>query len=217
MTDSRLNAAMEYANTQFVRESPAMQQMRNAGEALRPRMQMSAYEASLVAWLIAQQGAMRILEIGTLAGLSALSIGQKLASGATLVTLEKDAQAAALARTHIAQYNGQGKIELVECNALEWMADYSGELFDALVIDGEKKSYMLMLSAALPHLKKGALILVDNSLLFGAMIGDAQAVAVSAAAFEAMQQLHATLADKTRFDSVLLPTPEGLIAAIKKE
>lgn len=217
MTDARLNAAMEYANTQFVRESPQMQQMRSAGEALRPHMQMSAYEASLVAWLIAQHKAMRILEIGTLAGLSAMTIGQKLASGATLVTLEKDAEAAALARTHIAQYNGQGKIELVEGNALVWLENYHGEPFDALLIDGEKKSYMMMLMAALPHLKKGALILVDNSLLFGAMLGNAQGVAVSSAAYEAMQQLHATLADKTRFDSILLPTPEGLIAAIKKE
>lgn len=216
MTDLRLNAAMEYADTHFVRESPAMQQMRQAGEKLRPGMQMSAYEGALVAWLIARHGAKRILEIGTLAGISALTIGQKLASEATLITLEKDAEAAALARTHIAQYATPARIELVECNALEWLANYCGRPFDALVIDGEKKSYMQMLMAALPHLKKGTLILVDNSLLFGSMLGDLQVVNVSPAAFEAMQQLHATLADKTRFDSVLLPTPEGLIAAIKK-
>lgn len=217
MTQERISRAMAYAQQQFFSGFAAFDDVRQTGETLRPGMQMSSYEARLIAWLLRFSHCRHVLEIGSLVGFSAITIAQSLPQETRLVTLEKDAQASQLARAHIATHNTQRNITFVETQALDWLQTYRGALFDALILDGEKKSYAMLFDAALPHLAKGALILVDNSLLFGAMLGEPSDTPVSKSAIAAMQQLHDTLSDASRFDTMLLPTLEGLTVAVKRD
>jgi caffeoyl-CoA O-methyltransferase len=79
-------------------------------------------------------------------------------------------------------------------------------------IDAEKKGYADYLDAVLPRLKPRGWIVGDNTLLFGALSGD-HPDAASAAAIASMKRFNETLADRTRFESLLLPTPEGMTVA----
>lgn len=206
---TRSHAAIRYAESQFVREPAAWATIRTKGESLRPGMQMSAYEGALLHWLLAQHKAKRVLEIGSFMGLTALWMARALPKDGTLVTLEREAAYAACARNHVA---GDPRIRVEEGDALLWLKATQEAPFDVLFIDGEKKAYADYLEAALPHLAPGALVIADNTLLFGAMLGEEEA-RTSAAAKEAMTRFHALLADDTRFRSILLPTPEGLTLA----
>lgn len=218
MSDVRDNGREAYAAATFVTLPAWWDSVRAAGEALRPGIQLGAYEAGLVAWLLRLRGVTRVLEVGGFVGASALAMVHAV-PGATVVTLERDAKAAALAAQHFAAH-GQGRVTLLEGDALAVLASPGLQAeapFDALFIDAEKRQYPDYLEAALPLLKPGALILADNTLLFGAMAGEEPRARVSAEAKAAMTQFHAMLADRARFDAVLLPTEEGLTVAILRE
>lgn len=212
MAHDRTLALADYASPRFAPEPGSWTARRAFGESLRPGLQMSAYEGAMVAWLLRLHGARRIVEIGSFVGVSALWLASALPADGKLTTLERDAAYAAHARETLA-LTGEERVEVVEGDALTYLKQ-STETFDALFIDGEKKTYPDMLEAALPKLGAGALILADNTLLFGAVLGETPAARVSAAALDAMERFHATLADKTRFDTIILPTIEGLTVAL---
>jgi predicted O-methyltransferase YrrM len=87
----------------------------------------------------------------------------------------------------------------------------------AVFIDGEKRAYPEFLKVALPHLRAGALILADNTLLGGALLDDSSPKRVSASARASMQEFHSLLADRSRFDAMVIPTHEGLSVAIVRQ
>lgn len=208
--ENRTDATTAYAVSQFVREPHGWESVRAQGERLRPGMQMSAYEDALLSWLVGLHNAQRVLEIGSFMGLTALWMARSLPKDGVLITLEREANYAVLARENTAQ---DARIRVVETDALSWLTQCEEAPFDALFIDGEKRSYLAYLEAALPHMRKGALIVADNTLLFGAMLGTSDA-RVSKEAHAAMTRFHAALADESRFKSILLPTNEGLTVSV---
>jgi len=213
--EARHQPTTDYATAQFVREPEAWATIRARGEALRPGMQMSAYEGALLSWLVGLKQAGRVLEIGCFMGLTALWMAKALPPSGTLVTLERDAGYAQEARAHLAI---DLRIEVVETDALHWLASDEAAAkgpFDVLFIDGEKKSYAAYLEEAMRLLAPGALIIADNTLLFGAMLGQ-EGTRASKEAVAAMTRFHEMLADERRFTTTLLPTTEGLTIARKR-
>lgn len=212
MAHDRTLALAEYASPRFTPEPEGWTARRAFGESLRPGLQMSAYEGAMVAWLLRLHGARRVVEIGSFVGVSALWLASALPEDGKLTTLERDAAYAAHARETLA-LAGEKRAGIVEGDALAYLQQ-STETFDAVFIDGEKRTYPDMLEAALPKLRAGALIIADNTLLFGAVLGTVPAARVSAAALAAMERFHTILADKARFDTIILPTTEGLTVAL---
>lgn len=214
MTTDRDTALARYVQQHFVTEPERWQARRAVGESLRSGLQMSPYEAALVAWLLRLHGATHVLEVGSFVGVSALWLASALPPDGTVTTIERDATYATHARATM-QDAGETRVECVEADILDYLATCTTR-YDALFLDGEKKTYADVLNAALPHLKKGALIIADNTLLFGAMLGEAPRARVTDTQHAAMERFHTTLADTTRFDTTLLPTTEGLTVAVYK-
>jgi len=201
----------EYLAQTFVGED-AFADVRAVGEMRHPGMQVSPYEAQVLAWLTTISGAKRILEVGTFMGYSTLYMARALPKDGHITTLEKSDEHAKIAEAHCAQ---DTRINVVCTDALEWIRNYKGEKFDLIFLDAEKRQYPSYLEAALPHLNPHAWVLADNSLLWGAVSGEDPSAA-SKEATEAMRTFNATLADKTKFDGVLLTTPEGLTVARRR-
>jgi predicted O-methyltransferase YrrM len=201
----------DYLAQTFVGDDP-FAPVRAEGEKRHPGMQVSPYEAHLLAWLVTISGAKRILEVGTFMGYSALYMASALPKDGSIITLEKSDENANIAAQHVAQ---EKRIEVVCTDALAWIKNYAGETFDLIFLDAEKRHYPNYLEAVLPYLSPNAWILADNSLLWGAVSGEAPKAA-SKEATEAMRRFNALLADKTKFDGVLLTTPEGLTVARRR-
>ncbi|MFZ4124876.1 MAG: O-methyltransferase [Rickettsiales bacterium] len=201
----------EYLSSTFVGDDP-FASVRAEGEKRHPGMQVSPYEAHLLAWLVTISGAKHILEVGTFMGYSTLTMASALPKDGGIITLEKSDENAKIAAQHCAQ---DKRIEVVCADAQAWIKNYAGEKFDMIFLDAEKRQYPAYLKAALPHLNPNAWVLADNSLLWGAVSGD-DPKAASKEATEAMRKFNALLADKTKFDGVLLTTPEGLTVARRK-
>lgn len=206
-------ATMAYITRTFVREPEYIALSRAEGERRRPGMQISPYEGHLLQWLVGVSGASNILEIGTFMGTSALWMAGGLPEGGRLTSLEFEAEHAALAAAHSAASPHAARLQVVQADAHAWLAQTPpSPQWDLVFIDAEKKGYADYLEAVLPRLMPRGWVIGDNTLLFGALSGD-NPHGASAAAKASMQRFNETLADPSRFASLLLPTAEGLTVA----
>jgi len=108
---------------------------------------------------------LRVLEVGTAIGYSALHMAEALEHG-KLVTLEIDPARAATARKFLDDAGVGDRVEIVEGDARETLPRLEGP-FDMLFLDAKKDQYRDYLRLADPLLSERALLVVDNLLMSG--------------------------------------------------
>ena len=178
---------------------------------------ISATEARIIQFLVQQKPRHKIVEIGTLTGLSALYFLEVLASGGKLWTLEKSEIHADKARDVLADFINQGLCQIVLGDAREKLLELSAEgPFDAIFIDGNKAAYMDYWNWAQQNIAKGGLILVDNIFLSGHVWGDTSSQKFSEKQVRIVDGLNRFVSQNESFNSVIIPTTEGLLVAVKK-
>lgn len=206
------NKVQHYIDQTFAPEDALLSRIRAKGEELRAGMQISASEGQLLHVLARMIGAKRILEVGCFMGYSAINLARALPEDGELITLEYSAQYAAIAKEH---FEASGlPITLLQGAGMDLIPTLEGT-FDLIFIDADKANYENYLYATLPLLRSGGLMVGDNSLLFGHMVGDPH-INMPDATIEVMRRFNATLADRRLFDGVMIPTAEGLTIGIKK-
>src|SRR5260221_13705679 len=113
MPQQTWTAVDHYLTDLLVRPEAALEETREAGlRAGLPDIAVSAPQGKLLFLLARLQGARAILEIGTLAGYSAIWLARALPPGGRLVTLEADAKHAEVARANIARAGLAGVAEV---------------------------------------------------------------------------------------------------------
>ena len=174
-----------------------------------PAIQLGQSEGRTLELLLRMAGARRVVEIGTLAGYSALWIGRAVGEGGHVYTLENDPGHAEVARRNIEAAGLADRVEVRVGAALDLLPDLEGEgPFDAVFIDADKGSYDRYGRWAADNLRSGGLLLGDNAYFFGKLLAEADESAA------AMRRFHQEAAE--RFDSVCLPTPDGLLLGIRR-
>jgi len=132
-----------------------------------PVMNVSATEGKLLQVLACSIGAKRILELGTLGGYSAIWMARAMPANGKLISLEISQRHADVARKNIARAGFSSQIEVRVGPALESLACIaaeSKELFDLAFIDADKDGYPAYLDRVYPLVRRGGLILADNTL-----------------------------------------------------
>ncbi len=158
-----------------------------------------------------------VVEIGTLAGYSALWMARALPPlEGHLYTINKDPDHIRLARHFISQSEVAERITMLEGPARDMLPTLNDKgPFDMVFIDADKPSYNEYLDWAEEHVRKFGLVVADNTLLFGAIGLDAPPDDMTPGAWNGMRRFNERLADDTRYFSTLIPTLEGLTVAIK--
>jgi predicted O-methyltransferase YrrM len=134
---------------------------------------VSALQGSLLALLARLRGARRILELGTLGGYSTIWLARTLPAGGRLVTLERDAHHAEVARAAIAAAGLGDVVDLRVGPALETLPRLAGEgagPFDLVFVDADKAANPEYLRWALVLGAPGTLIVADNVVRGGAVL-----------------------------------------------
>ena len=111
-----------------------------------------------------------ILEVGTAVGYSALEFSKHLSENGRIITMELNEATASVARENIKDLGMQDVIEVVNTDAYEYMKTLEGP-FDVVFIDAAKGQYMKYLEEALRLTKPGSVIIADNVLLRGMVLG----------------------------------------------
>ncbi len=178
-------------------------------------------EGKLLQMLIALREVRTIVEIGTLAGYSTLWMARALPEDGHITTLNKEPQHIAMARESFEASEVKHKITMLEGDARELLPklsanpDFKKRPLDMVFIDADKISYNHYLDWAEAHVRKGGLIVGDNTFLFGAVWQDSPPEGVAPTTWKEMRRFNERLADSKRYMSTILPTQEGMSVAIK--
>jgi caffeoyl-CoA O-methyltransferase len=202
-------AILEYVERVHAAHDPALRRAFDAPDAASmPAIQVSSSEGKLLGLLLRMIGARRVVEVGTLAGYSAIRMARALPDDGKLYSLELEPHHAEVARANIVAAGLEQRIEVRVGPALELLPQLAllGP-FDAVFLDADKQGYPEYAQWAAANLRSGGLLLADNSYFFGQLLADSPAAA-------AMRRFHESVPEA--FDSTCVPTPDGLVVGIRR-
>lgn len=177
---------------------------------------LSKSEAQILQFLVLGIEAKKVVEIGTLTGLSALYILESLSTDACLWTLEKSEQHAALAAEVLAPYIEKNQCKILIGDAKLKLQELSAEgPFDAVFIDGNKAAYLDYFNWALENVRVDGLIVADNVFLAGAVWGDQTTQKFNEKQVRVVNEMNQVAFSNKKLKSIILPTEEGLLVCKK--
>jgi caffeoyl-CoA O-methyltransferase len=173
-----------------------------------PAIQVAPSEGKLIGTLLKLAQAKRAVEVGTLAGYSAIWIARALPEEGHLWTVEADPRHADVAQANIKAAGLKDRVTVVEGPALGVLGilERHGP-FDAVFVDADKENYPAYGRWAAGHLRPGGLLIADNAFYFGGLMEDDSGA-------EAVRRFHQEAA--SAFDTVCIPTPDGLLLGVKR-
>jgi predicted O-methyltransferase YrrM len=167
-------AVDDYVVRVFHPQDPVLDRaLERAADAGLPNIQVSPPQGALLGLVARAARAQRILEIGTLGGYSTIFLARAVPPGGRVVTLEVDPTHAAVARTNIADAALSDRVEILEGDAQQTLADLLRDgiqPFDFVFIDADKPSYVYYLEAVLPLCHVGTVIVADNVVRDGKIL-----------------------------------------------
>ncbi|GAB3716943.1 O-methyltransferase [Amycolatopsis oliviviridis] len=208
----------EYVRAMSLREDPILAGLRTetAGLPGGVAMQVMAEEGQLLTLLAGLSGARSVLEIGTFTGYSTLCLARAVPPDGTVVTLDRDGRWPAIGVDYWRRAEVDERIEVRIGDATKTLAalaeERGGESFDFVFIDADKANYGAYFEASLGLVRRGGLIVIDNTLFFGRVIDpasqDPDTVAIRA--------FNAAVRDDPRVDVSMLTMADGITLARKK-
>jgi caffeoyl-CoA O-methyltransferase len=176
-----------------------------------PTFQIAPEQGAFMQLLTAALGARTAIEIGTFTGFSALCIARGLPADGSLLCLDIDPDATAVARRYWERAGVSHRIELRIGDAHDTLhALPLAETFDLAFVDADKTGYPLYLERLYPRMRPNGVVLLDNMLRAGKVLhpesDDDRTVAA----------LNAALVTNPRWETVLLPLADGLTMLRKR-
>jgi predicted O-methyltransferase YrrM len=171
--------------------------------------------ARLLRSLVMATGARRVLEIGTCVGYSAIWMAQGLPADGMLVTLEVDADRAAVARRNIERAGLADRISVIVGDASRYLHKIAGP-FDLVFQDSDKQRYESMLDRLVALLRVGGVLATDNVLWNGEVVeGYVSPPQRDQADTVALRQYNVRLASDSRLLTTFLPVGDGVALSVK--
>ncbi len=174
MTLSQWTAVDNYYNNLLLPKDEVLDRVRQSGiDAELPPIAISDAFGKYLELLVQISGAKRVLEIGTLAGFSAICMARALPENGKLITLEYEQKNADVSRDNFKQAGLESKIELRQGAALSSLQDLISENqdpFDFIFIDADKENIPNYLELSLKLSRKGTVIITDNVVREGEVI-----------------------------------------------
>ncbi len=174
---------------------------------LRPRMISGNIQGRLLKMLAAMIKPENILEIGTYTGYSALCLAEGAPESAKIVTMEIDDEMEGFSTKYFHESEYGHKIELRIGDALQLMDNYADNYFDLIFIDANKRDYVSYYNVAIDKLRKGGVILVDNTLWNGKVVEDKF---LSDEQTLGVMEFNNHITGDARIEKVILPIRDGL-------
>lgn len=233
ITPERWRATSHYINSVFGHEDQTLRGLmaRAVHEGL-PDIAVDAGTGRVLSLLCSTTnsgtGARVAVEVGTLAGYSAIWIARALAPGGRLFTIEAEPRHAAFARQMLAEAGVGERVEVIEGPALDVLPGLlrrlgSADSVDFAFLDAVKTEYPEYFEHMAPTIRAGGLLVADNTLGSGSWWIDgcratltAEALQEAEASRQAADSLCRTLAADDRFEAAMIPIREGLLVGRRR-
>lgn len=182
-----------------------------------PDIAISPEQGSFLQFFIKSINAEKILEIGTLAGYSAITMARALPENGKLITIETNKFNAKYAQAKFLEAELSDKIELVNANAMEFLKDYKPDfLFDFVFLDADKENYINYLDVLLPLIREKGILAVDNAFAFG-LINEKDSSKIESGSIYKIREFNKYFINHPNFFPVtIVPVGDGMIMGIKQ-
>ena len=163
--------------------------------------------------LIRHGAASCVLEVGTYIGVSTLFLAEAIGKGGRVVTVEKGAEFAEIARENFRRNGLLDRIELINddaANALSVLRQRD-EAFDLIFLDGDKVNYGRLLGPLFELLRPGGVMVMDDVFCNGDTLNEPATTSRGLGVQDMLQQV-ASLGDNPR---AILPYGNGQLLLLK--
>ena len=205
-----------YLQDHSLREHPVLAELRAATAGMKHAgMQVAPEQGQLMALLARAVGAKRAIEVGVFTGYSALAVALALPADGRLVACDVNEEWTAIARRHWEKAGVASRIDLRLAPAQGTLdsliaAGESGT-YDFAFIDADKGRYAAYYERCLALLRKGGLIVADNTLWSGKVADPAAGDADT----KALRAFNDAVHRDARVAMSLLPIGDGVTLALK--
>ena len=207
----------DYLLQASLREPPVLAALREETLRMSERsMQIAPEQGQFMALIARLMGARQCVEVGVFTGYSSLATSLALPDDGRIVACDVSEAWTAIARRHWQAAGVAHKIDLRLAPALETLdallaAGEAGR-YDLAFVDADKTGYAAYYERCLALLRRGGLLMFDNTLWDGRVadpgVTDEDTVA--------LRRLNAQLRDDARIDLSLVPIGDGLTLARKR-
>ncbi len=175
-----------------------------------PPIWISPEQGSFMHILLKSARVKEVVEIGTLAGYSAIWMARALPDGGHVRTIEISSKHADFAERWISRSDVGKRIQVYRGNGEEVLRKFDSNSADAAFIDADKGDYPACLRECLRIVRRGGLIMADNAFAFGRLFnGNDPGV-------EAIRAFNNMVAKEAALQSIILPIGDGLWFGLKR-
>ncbi|MGQ0554209.1 MAG: O-methyltransferase [Planctomycetota bacterium] len=178
-----------------------------------PAIWISPEQAALMQILLRLRGCRDVVEVGTLAGYSAIAMARALPPGGRVRTIELLPKHADFAERWIARSDVPERITVHRGAGRDVLATWADHSADAAFLDADKGGYPEYLRQCLRIVRPGGLILVDNAFAFGQLFDEAP----TDREVPAVRAFNDFMAKEARLQSVIVPIGDGLWVGVKRD
>lgn len=187
--------------------------MQEAVSAGLPNIAVSPEVGRLLSMLVSTTEGRCAIEVGTLAGYSAIWMARALQDGGKLYTIEAEDKHATFAQQQLARAGVADRVEVLRGEGLDVLDRLARELaagsVDFVFLDAVKTEYPAYFEKVRPLLKVGGWLVADNVLGAGSWWIDDE----DNASRKAVDELSRTVASDPHFMATAVPLREGLLLA----
>lgn len=170
----------------------------------------------LIKLLLALRRPMKILEVGTAVGFSALLMSEYGPEGCHITTIEKYEKRIPVARENFSRAGREGQITLLEGDAADILKELGGT-YDMIFMDASKGQYIRFLPDILRLLPEKGLLVSDNVLQEGEVVESRFAVTRRNRTIHArMREYLYELTRHPQLETCILPVGDGVTVSVRK-
>ena len=194
-------------------EDPFLGELKVAARAADiPPIWISPEQASFMQIVLKLRGAREVIEVGTLAGYSAIAMARALPADGRVRTIELLDKHADFAEEWIAKSDVAGRIEVLRGAGADVLAQIEPQSADAAFLDADKVGYVTYLDECMRILRPCGLLMVDNAFAFGQLFDEQP----TDREVEAVRTFNDHLAARTDLHSIIAPIGDGCWVCVKE-
>ena len=206
----------EYAERNFSSETPELTKLLNEAKASGiPEISIGGVQGSFLQTMVKLLNAKVIVEIGSLAGYSAITMALAMDNDGIVHCFERESAYCDFIENQAKSIGVENRIVIHQGHAVETLQNFEVKNIDMIFIDADKPSYVKYLELLIPKVRSGGIIIGDNALGWGYVADESPVFEPENVrgiqAFNQAMKHHPDL-----YPPCIIPLGDGMCMAIKK-
>lgn len=179
-----------------------------------PQIHISPLQSGFLQMMIKTINAKKVLEIGSLAGYSAISMAKAMPDDGELIAVEINPKYASFIRERVSEVGLENIIKVENIHALDYLEDLDRHTeYDLVFIDADKKNYLNYAKKVTPFVRKRGVLIADNALGFGHIVDKDPERANEV---KPIRDFNKWFSDNPEFFTSFVTIGDGLIIGVKQ-